>query len=141
VEGKVVGVSKDGKAVSLETAPPNARTGEGAARTDVRIGEQTDVVYNRVGLNGASPAEGYHARAWVRPGGESAARVEFTSGEAEPLVAPVVAVSADGKTVTLETPAVRGFEARRCDVKLTDQTKVSYGYVAKDAPRPAAGQR
>jgi RNA polymerase sigma factor (sigma-70 family) len=141
----VVAVSADGKSITLETAPANGRTGEEAKRTDVRVTDKTEVSYDRVGLNGAKPTEGYHADVTLQPGSaDTAARVHFTAADAardsRAYVALVKAVSADGKTITLELPPGRGEqEPRKTDIKLTDQSKLTYSYVAKDGAKPTAG--
>jgi hypothetical protein len=140
---KVTGVSPDGKTITLEFPPE--RRGEDARKVEVRITEQTEVTYDGVGANGARPTAGYHARVSLQPGSnDTAARVRFAVVDASRwgrsfLSGKVVGVSPDGKKVTLEMPAGRGLEAQRTDVSLSEQTKVSYAYVAKDAARPTEG--
>jgi RNA polymerase sigma factor (sigma-70 family) len=57
--GKVVGVSKDGKTITLEVPPRTRR--EEPKPFDVKITPRTRVAYSGVGPDGAKPAEGYMA--------------------------------------------------------------------------------
>ena len=148
--GPVVAVSKDGRVVTVETAPPNPRTGDEAKRSDIRLTDKTEVTYSGVGLNGAAPSVGYHAEVSLQQGSaDTAARVHFTSldtttqgqWQGKVYVAKVVGVSQDGKTLTIELPPRRDQGPQNTDLKLTDQTKLTYAYVAKDGAKPTAGYR
>lgn len=145
IAARVVAVSKEGKVITLETEPPNPRTGEDAKRTDIRLTDKTEITFEGVGLNGAQPAVGQDARVLLQQGSaDTAARAHFTV--ADPALvgraygAKVLAATPDGKTITLELPPARGEqELRKIDVKLTDTTKLTYAYVAKEGAKPTAG--
>src|SRR5206468_937391 len=51
----------------------------------------------------------------------------------------VVGVSPDSKKISLEIPQGRGASANKVDLTLTEQTQVTYAYVAKDAAKPTVG--
>jgi hypothetical protein len=75
---------------------------------------------------------------------DTAARVVLTGSQqmARSLAGKLAAVSADGKTLSLETPNLRRGEGRQLltiDIKLTDKTKVIYDGVAKDGAKPTVG--
>jgi RNA polymerase sigma factor (sigma-70 family) len=72
VEGKVVGVSADGKTITLE-APPGAGGGV-PKRTAVKLTDRTQVAYYGVGPGEARPAEGYTAQVELADGSEEVAR-------------------------------------------------------------------
>jgi RNA polymerase sigma factor (sigma-70 family) len=148
--GPVVAVSKDGQVVTVETAPPTSRTGDEPKRSDIRITDKTEVTYSGVGLSGAAPSVGYHAEVSLQQGSaDTAARVHFTwvdaltQGQWQGMVyvAKVVGLSQDGKALTVELPPRRDQGPQNIDLKLTDQTKLTYAYVAKDGAKPMAGYR
>ncbi len=69
--GKVVGVAKDGRGVTLELRP-QAR-GEEAPRTEVKFTDKTRVVYQGVAPGGAQPTEGYFAQVELQDGSNDTA--------------------------------------------------------------------
>jgi hypothetical protein len=71
IEGKVVGVSRDGKRITLE-GRPTAR-GEDPPRFDVNITDKTKVAYYGVDTGGAKPSEEYYARALLVDGSKDVA--------------------------------------------------------------------
>lgn len=142
ITGGVVGVSPDGKTVTVQV-PPKERGGE-AQRVAIRLSDQTDITYFGVRPNGAKPTQGYAAKVWLQAGSaDAAAKVWFSFSETPRggYRGQVVNVAADGKTFTLEMTLGRGPDAekKRLECKLTDQTQVRYHYVPKDAAKPTAG--
>jgi RNA polymerase sigma factor (sigma-70 family) len=143
VAAPVVKVSPDGKTITLEM-PAEAR-GEEPKRVDIRITDKTEVVYNGVGLNAAKPAEGQHAHVWLKAGStDTAAKVtlsvlDVTRQGRSFISGAVVAVSQDGKRITMESPQGRGLEPTKTEITLSDKTKVTYAYAAKDAAKPTVG--
>jgi RNA polymerase sigma factor (sigma-70 family) len=68
--GKVAGVAEDGRAVTLET--------RGEGRSDLKLTDRTEVVYQNVGPDGAKPTEGYFAQVTLEDGSpDTAAQVLF----------------------------------------------------------------
>src|SRR5262249_34218639 len=108
LSGKVAGVSKDGKEITLEM--PVGRDGE-TRRTAVKLTDKTALSFAYTGKDGARPTEGYHAEVWLDPDNRDvAARARFVDAEKEKAAmvsGKIVAVGMD--SVTLEVPpAVRG---------------------------------
>jgi hypothetical protein len=144
LNAKVVASANDGKAITLEI-PPQKR-GEEARRADIRFTDKTDVSYFGVGVNSAKPTEGYRAEVWLRTGSvDTADKVRFTAvdnsrqGRSFLTGGKVTSVSPDGKRLTLEFPPRRDQGPTQTELKLTDETKFSYAYVAKDAAKPTVG--
>jgi RNA polymerase sigma factor (sigma-70 family) len=71
VGGKVVGVSKDGKTITLERRP-QAR-GEEPGRLDVKLTDKTRIAYTNVGPGEAKPTEGYFAQVRLVEGSKDTA--------------------------------------------------------------------
>ena len=140
LSGKAVGVSKDGKTITLEM-PPQERGGE-AKRTDVKITDKTEITYNGVGLNGAKPTEGYLAHAWLESGStDTAAKVSFWADGPGPTVeGKVVAVAKDGKQITLEVPSeVRDEAPTKTDIQITGQTEITFYGIGPDGAKLMEG--
>src|SRR5262249_47984149 len=73
--GHVVGLSADGRILTLETA---AGKGGSATTVEIRITEATRECYYGVAADGARPTVGYLAQVWLEQGSENvAARVRF----------------------------------------------------------------
>jgi hypothetical protein len=95
VIGTVVSVAADGKTLVVE-GKPTAKN-EPAPHREVRLADDTQVVYDGVALDGAKPTEGYEVQAWVD--GEKAKRVLFNGwprDKGPDISSPVVAVAPDG---------------------------------------------
>jgi RNA polymerase sigma factor (sigma-70 family) len=75
VAGTVVGVSKDGKTITLEAERRSRR--EEPKKFDVKITERTRVTYYGVGPGEAKPAEGYHAAVLLGDDKETAQGILF----------------------------------------------------------------
>jgi hypothetical protein len=142
--GKVVAVSNDGKALTVETAPMG-RGGEEAKRSEVRLTDKTELTY-RGGIdpNGARPTVGYYARVWLQPGAKDvAAKVHFTITDGPPaLTSRVVKAANDGKVITLETAPANprtGGEAKTADFRIFDKAEVTYRGVGLNGAKPTEG--
>jgi RNA polymerase sigma factor (sigma-70 family) len=141
-EGKVVGVAKDGKTITLEEQVRGR--GEEAKKVEIKIGAKTTLAFHTVPRNGAKVAEGLFAAAWLEEGAkDTAASVSFrgAAGQREALLSgKVVGVSKDGKTITLEQPARgRGEEAKRIDVKITAKARIAFSGVGPGEAKPSEG--
>jgi RNA polymerase sigma factor (sigma-70 family) len=75
--GKVVGISKDGKTITIEVVERGQERGAEPRRMDVTIGDKTRVSYNGIGPNGAKPTEGFVAYVYQAEGAPAATGVEF----------------------------------------------------------------
>jgi hypothetical protein len=142
VTGKVAAVSKDGKTITLES-PPQAR-GEEPRKADFMLTDKTAVVFHQVGPGGAKVAEGMLGRLWMEGSSKDhAARASFVGQvrEREAMtVGRVVAISKDGKTLTLEQPSrVRGEEGKRLEVTIGEKTRVAYFGVGPGGAKPTEG--
>jgi hypothetical protein len=140
--GRVVGVSKDGKTITLEAQERGRR--EGGKKIDIKLGPKTAMSFHNVPLGGAKLAEGLAAAVWLEEGSkDTAGSVRFigTIPERGQLVAGRVAgVSKDGKTITLEQPArARGEEPKKIEVKIGAKTRVVYYGVGPGGARPSEG--
>jgi RNA polymerase sigma factor (sigma-70 family) len=73
VTGKVVGVSRDGKTITLEQ--PSRARGEEPKRIDVQLSARTRIAYFAVGPDGAKLTEGYEAQVQMDEGSKEAVQV------------------------------------------------------------------
>jgi len=149
VAGKVTHISADGSRFSIETA--GVGKGSDAVTNDVRLTPASSVFFSAVTTGGAKLQEGYEAQVWldenarenaaiVRLSGHEAAAKKGNDGKNVDASGRIVAVSADGKTITLETKAtVKNQPAPRSDVKLADSTRLIYSGVGPDGAKPAEG--
>jgi RNA polymerase sigma factor (sigma-70 family) len=145
IVGRVAEVGEGGKSFTLEVVA-RRRDDDKAKTVEVKIGDRTKVVYQGIGLGGAAPTKGYRAVV-RREGSKDVAEQVIFHGMADPLrrgpdlTALVVAVSKDGKTITVEGPArgSRQEDAKRIDVKLTDRTMVVFHAVGPNAAQVADG--
>ena len=69
--GKVVGVAKDGKSFTLETAARGR--GEEPKSIESKITDKTRIAYLGVGPNGAKPSDGYMAQVQLEEGSKDTA--------------------------------------------------------------------
>jgi hypothetical protein len=149
VQGIVTNVSPDGKQLSVES--PSKEKGIDPVAVTVNIMPTTDLRFAAITSGGARMQEGYGAQVWFDPAArENAAIVRLTGqapgtkkGDAEKnadVSGPVAAVSADGKTISLEGKAtVKGEDPPRTEVKLADSTQVIYNGVPQDGAQPTEG--
>jgi RNA polymerase sigma factor (sigma-70 family) len=146
--GMVVALAADGKGFTLEILPPKKK-GEKPPkerrRIDVKVNDQTETVYYNVVPGGAQPAQGYLAQVWLQPDSrDTAAKIRFTGmpKKKKSLAGKVVAVSAEGKSLTLELPPKKkGKEGQRVEVKITGETKVVYNGVGPGRAKLTEGYR
>jgi hypothetical protein len=136
LNGKVVAVSADAKTITVESGPPKG--GTEPVQTEVKLGEQTKVLYFGFEKGADKPAVGQAVAVLLAkdsPG--SVTLVVF--GEKEPaLTGRVAAVSADGKRLTLEVFS-KTKEPEKAEVTLTDKTRLSYSGVDEDGEKPTVG--
>ncbi len=139
--GKVVGASKDGKLMTLEVAP--TERGSPPVKEEIKIDEQTKLLFVQVGPGGDRPMEGYQAGVWLVPGSKDrAAKVLLRASTDKPpaLQGRVVGVAKDGKAITVATPPrERGGAPETTEVKLGPSTRVIYRQVGPGGARPTEG--
>jgi len=139
--GPVLAGSKDSVTIEL---PPQAK-GEAPERAEFKITDQTVVLFNGVGAEGAvlAPDKGLNASIWLAQGSkDTAVRVQVNGGvknKAPDLVGKLIEVK-DGKQLALEvTGPGKPPAPQHIEVRITPKTRLSYRNVGPDAARPIAG--
>jgi hypothetical protein len=157
VVGEVVGPTKD--SITL-THGPIERGGELKKET-IPFNKETLLVFHGVATGEAKITEGYHAQVYLADDGKTADHVQLfgKAGDAgrppdkardtrfppdlnkQPAITgTVVAVSADGKTLTVESPGGRNAEPKnRQEIKVSDKTSLIYNNVLLDGTKPTVG--
>jgi hypothetical protein len=147
VMGRITSVSPDGRTLTL--ASPPTRPGGGAsdqpaARPEpatILLTDRTQTLFFGVGEGEARPAQGMMAMVWLEPSSkDQAARVRFMKREGEErpdIQGRILSVSADARTITVETRDDRGDRPTgKIDLHLAPYTQSLYYGVDKDAARP-----
>ena len=138
VSGTVVSVTADGKTLVVE-GKPTAKN-EPAPHREVRLADAAEVVYNGVALDGAKPTEGYQVQASLD--GDKVSRVLFNGlpkDKGADISSPVVAVSPDGGTITVEIPSkAKNVAPERREIQITDAV-VAYNGVRAGELKPTEG--
>ena len=149
VVGKIVGVARDGKGMTLEVASRRGREAD-ARKADLRLDDRTVLVFSSVAAGGARLREGYTAQVWLDEGGV-AGSVQLTGlepaerrerGEGRPdLAGRIVAVARDGRAITLQVhvPRSRTEEPSQFEIQVADRATVVYHQVGVDGARLAVG--
>jgi len=145
-EGKIVSVAKDGKSITVETAP-RGRT-EDAKQVEVKITDKTTAVYHNVGIDGTKLAEGQQVRVYLLKDSKDVAHWLDVAGSGdgggrrsrEDTGGKVLEVSKDGKKITVEQPPkVRGEEPTKIELELGDKTAVTFHNVTAGGAKIAEG--
>jgi hypothetical protein len=142
IMGRVTTISPDGKTLTLTPAPRPGPEGQPPIRpqpVNVTLTDKTQTLFFGVAENQARPTAGQMAMVWLEPGSkDQAARVRFMKreGEERPDVqGRVVSVSADGKTITVET-SEEGKAPGKTDLHLAPYTQSLYYNVPANAAKP-----
>jgi hypothetical protein len=130
--GAVVAVSSDPVVLTVEI--PAGKKGAKPVRQRVRVTARTQLEYSGVPEAEQKPTVGFLASVWLDEGSETAVRIRFEQKQVI-LTGRVVAVSADGKTITVETASGK---VGRTEVRLAEGAKLVYHEV--EPRKPAAGQ-
>src|SRR5262249_25330472 len=146
LSGKVVRVDKDNKALTLEILSKP----EGIRKVVIKITDKTQLVFSHVGPKEAKLTEGYTAQLWLEKDSKDVATRVQLSGRrnvlgsvlnekiTQPQLAlPVVAVTADGKGITLENR--KGETGVKFVIRFTEKTRILFANVARDGARPKVG--
>jgi RNA polymerase sigma factor (sigma-70 family) len=141
--GKVVEVAKDGKSFTVLVPAGRGRDEEPAKHT-IKVTDQTKITFSGVGPGGAKLTPDYFVHVWVADGAKDVAATLHVSGSGDRNAADVsgkvVAVSADGNTLTFRMPPkTRDDEGKSFEVKLTAKTTVRYSHIDKGGTRPTEG--
>lgn len=121
--GEISAVSNDGKTLTLDF---KTRSGE-ASKVEIKITDQTKI--ESVGSNKAELTVGLQAMVWFMEGStDTAATVHVAPvPRGSPDVSGKIgAISADGKTITLENQKRGEDTVTKTEIKLTDKTKVEF---------------
>jgi RNA polymerase sigma factor (sigma-70 family) len=143
--GKIVAMAQDGKAITIETAPESRDDPPNPAKkVDIKIGDKTIIVYQQVGLDGTKLAVGLKARAWLADGSkDTAAKISLTAVPPQRWVevsGKVVGIANNGSTFSIVLAGKsREEEAKKLDIKLTIDTRISYSGVGPDEAKLAEG--
>src|SRR5262249_31947916 len=140
----VVAVAADGKGITLESGKVESR------KLPVRFTEKTRVFFSDVARDGARPKAGYEARVWLEDNSQDTGRAVKFVGNAEgkppegkgPKVdrsGRIVALSGNGKVLTVEILPPEKGQPTKTEIKLTAATKESYHGVAAEGAKPAVG--
>jgi hypothetical protein len=131
--------------------PPSGQKDSPPVRIDVGLTPQTTYGFSGVAEGGAEVREGYEVQVWLDPENpDNAAAARFggrepgakPDGKPADLTGAVAAISADGKTLTLETPSrVKNQPADRKDVRLTADSKTVFMGVPRSGAKPTQGYR
>jgi hypothetical protein len=139
LSGKVVGVSGNGKVLTVQPSPMK---GEGAAKTEIKLTDATKESYHGVAADGARPAEGHSVQVWLAEGSrDTADRVRFSRDDPRTRVdATIVAVSADGSQFTVAVPTGgKGSEPAKREIKTTAKTTLLFFNVGLGGAKLTAG--
>lgn len=146
IVGEVVGSTKD--SITL-THGPRERGGELKKET-IPFNNKTLFVFDGVATGEAKITDGYHAQISLADDGKTAHYVEFFGmvrevGQPQDAKRPeitgkVAAVSADGKTLTIESVDGRNVEPKnRQEIIINDKTAMFYNKVGLDGAKPTKG--
>jgi RNA polymerase sigma factor (sigma-70 family) len=143
--GLVAAISQDHKQLTLALLPQ--RKGEQPRTKEIKLSGKTELAYFGIGPDGARPTKGYQAKIWLEQGSaDTAARIYFKSKAGAKklphLSSRVVAVSKDGKEITLALPSkkIKGKkpkETKQIKIRFTDKTVLTFANVGKDGAKPA----
>ncbi len=134
LSSKIKAVSADGKVLTL-TAPSKIR-GEEPINIEIKLTDQTKVDQGRRTRGPADAGEdkmlkvGYVASVWLKEGSKDTAAALQVSPPRPDVAGEITAISKDGKTLTLQSPA-RGGGFTNAEIKLTDATKIKVDGAAK----------
>lgn len=138
LSGQVSEVDNGGKRLWI-AGKPQAKN-EAAPKTEVQLNDATKVTYMNVPLDGAKPMEGYVAQVWLD--GKVATRVRFEVFKPEKgpdVSSRVVAVSPDGKTVSVEVPGeTKQDPPQRKEISIAN-AKVVFNGVGPGEAKPTEG--
>src|SRR5262249_46010499 len=137
--GRVAGVSGDGKVLTVEIPPAKD---EEPVQTEIKLTDATRESYHGVAVDGARPREGDLVQVWLAEGAQdTAARGGFARNDPRRSVdARVLAVSADGDRITVESPPrVKGGEPARLEITITPWTELVFSGVAPGGARLTEG--
>jgi RNA polymerase sigma factor (sigma-70 family) len=154
IAGKVTAVAKDGKGITVEESVQGKGPGENPKTIEIKFTDKTRISYSLITRGGAKLVEGLNVEVWlVHDSKDVAGRVHLYGSEAMAKRGDktpneggrVVAVSTDGKTITLESrrPGLQGRPPKRVEfeVKVGDKTSLVYHNVEADGTKVVEGMQ
>ncbi|HKB41786.1 MAG TPA: sigma-70 family RNA polymerase sigma factor [Gemmataceae bacterium] len=142
--GQISAVSSDFRTITL-SLPPRVK-GDPPTSIDIKLTDKTKLSYFGVDSNGENLTVGYVAQVWLVEGSQDTAagvrlgRKDADGGKGPDLIGQIVAVSRDGKTITVEVqPKEKGEKPTKVEIKLTKKTKFSYFGVDQTGETPTVG--
>lgn len=141
--GLVTAISADGKALTLQL--PSKKKGERGPTATVQLGDQTQLAYAFVPMDGEKPTVGYNVTVWLAAGSPDTASAVTFSGKKGQVPEPdwrgwVTAVSPDGKELTLQLAGKKkGENGPTAIVRISDQTKLVFAGIDKGQQKPTVG--
>jgi RNA polymerase sigma factor (sigma-70 family) len=146
--GKVVGLSKDGREVTVQI-PKWKKKGQPprpARKMQIKLGDGIEIAYFGVRPGGARPAVGYWVQVWQRDGAKDEGRVvrlRFTARDPRQKIGgKFVRLSTDGKGLTVEVPPHKKRQpAKKVAFRITERTRILFRNVGPGGAEPTAGYR
>jgi RNA polymerase sigma factor (sigma-70 family) len=141
--GTVAALGAGGKSLTLLVPGPIKNTPP--KKVELKLGEAAEVVFDGVAPGAARPAVGQHLVAWLADGSaDTVARARFQvlakKAGADLLTGTVVAVSDDGKALTLELGRKnRELPGRKVELRLRAGAAVGFEGVGPGGARPTTG--
>src|SRR5262249_46369987 len=121
--GNIVAVSADGKVVTLESLPSKP-PGEKTVRRAFKLTERTKSDYFGVPKDKQRPTVGYFRAIWLEDGNSENVALIRLGLKGRSLAGVVTAVSADGKTITVEVG--KPGASKKVEIKIGPGSKVVY---------------
>jgi hypothetical protein len=142
VIGRVASISSDGRKLTLEL-PPKKKEEKPQERSIV-IDQDTRKTFALVPFFRETPEVGQQAIVWLAAGSSDHARMIAFRGKNSALPSPdlmgrITAVSADGKTITLNPPPKKGEKPTGVAVHIQPSTRFQYVNLDKGQQKPAPG--
>ena len=135
-QGRITAISDDGKTLTIEGG---GRRGEEPTKFTVKLTDKTKVEWAALLQDlGYKLKVGDSAEILFQDGSKDTAAVIRAHRGAD-VNSRIVAVSADGKTLTLETPGPGRGEVTKVEIKLTDKTKIGSGGRGEAEAKPLTG--
>jgi RNA polymerase sigma factor (sigma-70 family) len=138
LSGEIAEAGADGKSFTIGGA--SKEKGAPPERTEVRIEQGTKVIYMGVPEDGTKPKEGYRADVWMDGNVAKTIRIDANPRPKAPdIVSRVLAVAADGKTITVGLkPKTKGEEPGQKEIEI-GSAKIMFNNVRAGQAKPAVG--
>jgi hypothetical protein len=144
--GEVAGSTKD--SITLIAAGPRGERGAEPIKETIPFDNKTVMVFGNVAAGQAKIADGYRTSVWLADDGKTAGKIQLIGmagdvgrrdGKQPDFGGKVVAVGANGKSLTFESRGGRGEEPKKEEIKLEDKTSIIYNNVGTDGTKLTEG--